>query len=407
VPGTSSLALASFQYIGTRVLLLDCCKMRSESFSGRRPRVLFVGSSRFDLPLSEDLATKWDAVSEKLEVRVIGRARTIEAPDPRFRLVGQGLPPLRGLAYYAWLPLVVVQELRRFRPEVIITKSPYEAFALLPVWRLARPRPKLLVDLHGDWRTAPRLYGSSLRRIFGGLTDRAAVFALKRADGTRAISAYTASMAGEATGRTPLSVFPAYFDLESFTRHVPQPLPDQPAVAWIGVLERTKNPRLLADAWRLVAAQTSAARLVVVGRGPLQPIVDELVRDFPTRATSIPRLTPAAVAKLLDDSTLLAMSSESEGLPRVIMEAFARGRPVVATAVGGIPDLVKTGTNGVLVEPGDPNALAGALVRVLENRQFAERLSRGALEDAEQLRWTPDLYATALRQFVDAAVLTG
>lgn len=372
-----------------------------------RRRALFVGSSTFDLPLSPGLAKKWDAVCQELDVRVIGRARRVQSGDPRFRLVPQALPPLRGLGYYAWLPAIVRDELRRFRPDVIVTKSPYEAFALLPVLKLSRPRPILLVDLHGDWRTAPRLYGSPLRRLYAGLTDRAAVFALRRAGGTRAISEYTASIAREATGRRPLSVFPAYFDLESFTRQAPQPLPDQPAVAWIGVLERTKNPRVLADAWRLVAAQTSAARLVVVGRGPLQPIVDKLVRDFPTRATSIPRLTPAEVAKLLDDSTLLAMSSESEGLPRVIMEAFTRGRPVVATAVGGIPDLVKTETNGVLVEPGDAGALASALVRVLENRQLAERLSRGALEDAGYLRWTPDRYATALRQFVDAAVLTG
>jgi glycosyltransferase involved in cell wall biosynthesis len=381
----------------------DCS---SHPAAARLRRVLFVGSSTFDLPLSPALAKKWDAVSEELDVRVIGRARTVESRDARFRLVPQERPHLRGLSYYAWLPGIVRDELRRFRPEVIITKSPYEAFALLPVWKLARPRPKLLVDLHGDWRTAPRLYGSSLRRLYAGLSDRAAVFALRRADGTRAISEYTASIAGEATGRSPLSVFPAYFDLESFTREPPRPLPERPEVAWIGVLERTKNPQLLADAWRLVAARTSAARLVVVGRGPLQPVVDKLVRDCPKRATSIPQLTPREVAKLLDDSTLLAMSSESEGLPRVIMEAFARGRPVVATAVGGIPDLVKPGTNGVLVEPGNPETLAAALLSVLENGQFAERLSRGAREAAEELRWTPDRYATALREFVDAAVLT-
>lgn len=378
--------------------------MRPEASSGKRPRVLFVGSSGFDLPLSPGLAKKWDAVSQELDVRVIGRARTVEAPDARFRLVTQALPPLRGLGYYAWLPAVVAQELRRFRPEVIMTKSPYEAFALLPVLRLSRPRPKLLVDLHGDWRTAPRLYGSSLRRLYAGLSDRAAVFALRRADGTRAMSDYTASMAGAATGRSPLSVFPAYFELESFTAQPPRPLPDQPAVAWIGVLERTKNPQLLADAWRLVAAQTSGARLVVLGSGPLQPIVDRLVRDFPTRVTSISRVTTAEVAKLLDDSTLLAVSSRSEGFPRVIMEAFARGRPVVATAVGGIPDLVETGTNGVLAEAGDAQALAGALMRVLEHRPFAEQLSQGALRSAERLRWTPDRYAGAVRRLVDAAV---
>lgn len=379
--------------------------MRSEDVSsGRRPRVLFVGSSSFDLPLSDGLATKWDAVSQVLDVRVIGRARTVAEPDPRFRLVNQAHPSLRGLGYYAWLPAVVGQELRRFRPEVITTKSPYEAFALLPVLRLTRPRPKLLVDLHGDWRTASRLYGSPLRRLYAGLSDRAAVFALRRADGTRAMSAYTASMAQAATGRAPQAVFPAYFELESFTREPPRPLPDEPAVAWIGVLERTKNPQLLADAWRIVAARTSHARLVVLGRGPLQPVVDQLARDFPTRVTSIPAVDADEVAKLMDDSTLLAMSSDSEGFPRVIMEAFSRGRPVVATAVGGIPDLVESGTNGVLVQTRDAQTLAGALVSVLEDRAFAERLSQGALRSAERHRWTPDRYAGAVRQLVDAAI---
>jgi glycosyltransferase involved in cell wall biosynthesis len=385
--------------------------MRTQSPSGRasarRRRVLFVGSSDFDLPLPPALAKKWDAVSRELDVRVIGRARTVRSTDQRFRLVPQGPRRLRGLGYYAALPVIVRRELRGYSPQVIITKGPFEAFAVLPVWKLARPRPKLVVDLHGDWRIASRLYGSPLRRVFARLADRAAVFALRRADGTRAISEYTAALAGEATGRRPLSIFPAYFDLESFAEQPPQPLPDQPSVAWIGVLQPTKDPRLLAEAWRLTAAQTSAARLVVVGQGPLQPIVDELVHYSRARVTRMPVLTPPEVAKLLDNSTLLAMSSASEGFPRVIMEAFTRGRPVVATAVGGIPDLVETGRNGVLVAPGDPEALASALVRVLEDRQLAERLSRGALQDAEHLRWTPDRYAKALRGLVDAVVLTG
>jgi glycosyltransferase involved in cell wall biosynthesis len=371
-----------------------------------RRRVLFVGSSDFDLPLTPSLSRKWDAVGHELDVRVIGRAGAIHSTDARFRLVPQTLPPLRGLGYYAWLPAIVRDEVRRFRPDVIVTKSPFEAFAVLPVLKLARPRPRLVVDLHGDWRTAPRLYGSSLRRVYAGLTDRAAEFALRRADGTRAISAYTASIAVQATGRSPLSVFPAYFDLGSFTTQPPDPLPNRPAVAWIGVLQNTKNPRVLADAWRIVAAETSATRLVVVGEGPLQPVIDKLVREFPARVTTIPRLASDEVARLLDDSTMLAMSSESEGLPRVIMEAFARGRPVVATAVGGIPDLVETDRNGVLVEPGDPGALARALLRVLEDREFAERLSSGAREAAEHLRWTPGRYAEALRELVDAAVLS-
>jgi glycosyltransferase involved in cell wall biosynthesis len=163
---------------------------------------------------------------------------------------------------------------------------------------------------------------------------------------------------------------------------------------------------VFADAWRLAAARTGAARLVVVGQGPLQPVVAKLARDVPARVRLISRLTPAEVARLLDNSTLLAMSSASEGLPRVIMEAFVRGRPVVATRAGGIPDIVETGRNGVLVEPGDVEELASALVRVLEDRELAERLSRGALESAQHLHWTADRYAKALRELVDTVVLT-
>lgn len=372
--------------------------------SDSRPRALFVGSTDMELPLSNDLAKKWDAVSQELDVRVIGRAQGVQSTDPRFRLVAKAPPPLGSPAYYASLPAILARELRRFRPDVIIAHSPYDAFAALPVLKVARPSPKLLVEVHGDWRTSSRLYGSPVRRVAAGVTDRAAVFALRRSTGTRAVGEFTAALALEATGRPPLSVFPAYIDLESFTSEPVQPLPDRPSVAWIGVLQNYKNPRMLADAWRLVAAQTSAARLVVLGEGPLQPIVDELVRELPTRVSHIPRLASPEVAKLLDESTLLAMSSESEGLPRVAMEALARGRPIVATAAGGIPDIVKPGRNGLLVTRGNAQELADALVRVLEDPAFAERLSRGALEDAKLWHWPVERFSRALRQFVDSGL---
>jgi hypothetical protein len=153
--------------------------------SGCRPPAARVVRGKLDLSTRRSRPPsprKWDAVSEELDVRVIGRARIAD------RAISLGPPAAAnspGLSYYARLPGIVADELRLFRPEVIITKSPYEALAPLPVWKLARPRPKLLVDLHGDWRTAPRLYGSSLRRLYAGLSDRAAVFALRRADGTR------------------------------------------------------------------------------------------------------------------------------------------------------------------------------------------------------------------------------
>jgi glycosyltransferase involved in cell wall biosynthesis len=318
--------------------------------------------------------------------------------------VRQAPSPLGHLVYFASLPAIVGLELRRFKPDVIVATGPYEAFMLLPAWKVMRPRAKLLIELHGDWRTASRLYGSPLRRLYGRLSDQAAEFALRHASGVRALSEFTESLTLEVTGRSPLSLFPGYIDLESFSREPRRPLPDRPSIAWIGVLQRSKNPRLVADAWRQVAARTTEGRLVVVGQGPEQSIVDKLVRDVPTRTMSLSSLTPPQIARLLDDSTALVVSSDSEGLPRVIMEAFTRGRPVVATAVGGVPDVVTTGRNGILVPRGDARQLADAIIRVLNDREFAEQLSRGALEDADRFRCTPTEFSTAFRRLVDSAL---
>ncbi len=112
------------------------------------------------------------------------------------------------------------------------------------------------------------------------------------------------------------------------------------------------------------------------------------------------RLTPAEVARALDESTLLLLPSRSEGLPRIVIEAFCRGRPVVGTRSGGIPDIVKDGVNGVLVEPEDPAALADAIVSVLSEHELQEELAEGALASAAEWLQTPEQYAAQVRELV-------
>ena len=372
-----------------------------------RPRVLFVGGTRYDLPLNPGLARKWNAVGRELDLRVIGRAGGARGADSRFRLVGTRRS-LSGPLFYTALVRVVALETRRFRPQVVIAQSPYEAFACLAAWRRGRQRPKLICELHADWRTASRLYGSASRRLLTKPSDWAALHAIRRADATRALSAFTARLAEEATGKKPAATFTAYIDLESFNAEPPRELPATPGVAWIGVLERYKDPMMLIEAWRTVAGQVPAASLTVVGRGPLRPMIEELVREFPDRVRAPASLEAPEVARLLDESTVLAMSSAegSEGLPRVIMEAFARGRPVVGTAAGGIPDIVQPERNGLIVQPGQPDQLADALVRALSDRSLAERLAAGARDDGRQTQWTPQAYAHAVRGLVDRVMAT-
>ena len=332
---------------------------------------------------------------------MIARAGTGTQADERFRLVRL---PLGAKSFYAVLPLVVLREVRRFRPDLVAAQSPYEAFACLLIWPALRPPPKLVVELHGDWRTAARLYGSRLRRLVAPIADRVALAALRRADGTRALSPFTERLAEEATGEPPLASFPAYVDVGGFASEPPRPLPDEPAVAWVAVLERYKNVDGFARAWRIVMERLPGATLVMVGSGPLEDVVEGLVLEYPSRVKAIPWLSSHEVARLLDRSRVLVLASRSEGVPRVILEAFARSRPVVATAVGGVPDVVEPGRNGLLVAPGDMEGLADALVRVLTDDRLAAQLSLGALESSERCSWSADRWADAYLAYVERAI---
>ena len=88
----------------------------------------------------------------------------------------------------------------------------------------------------------------------------------------------------------------------------------------------------------------------------------------------------------------------------MIVEAACRSRGVVASRVGGIPDLVTDGENGILVSPGDAGALADALVRVLSTSALAQQLGEAARRAVEPWLATPEEYARQIRDLVETVV---
>ncbi|MDQ3161364.1 MAG: glycosyltransferase family 4 protein [Actinomycetota bacterium] len=167
------------------------------------------------------------------------------------------------------------------------------------------------------------------------------------------------------------------------------------------MLERTKGIATLAAAWPLVAAAVPAARLVIVGRGAQVDLVDRLRDDFPERVEHVERLLPAEVAARMDGATCLVLPSRSEGMARVILESFARGRAVIASRVGGIADVVDDGETGFLVEVGDHEALAAALTKTLADRELAARLGASAHDASSRLQLSADDFAARVRSLVD------
>jgi glycosyltransferase involved in cell wall biosynthesis len=359
-----------------------------------RPRVLFVGRTRYRLPLPETLARKWDALSERIDVRVLASGTGF---DPRFHLI----PPrhLDGPRFYASLPFEVMRELRDFHPDVIVAESPYEGVAVELARRRLHTHAKLVVEVHGDWKVSTRLYGSRLRATLGPLADHAAGWAVRSADAHRAVSAFTASLVEE-TGRAPAGVFTTYSDLGAYTGPV-VPVPDEPRALFVGVLERYKNVEVLAAAWRIVAARRSDARLHLVGMGTQTQVAESLAREGVRWER---RLEPAAIAPALDASRALLLPSASEGLPRVAIESFLRGRAIVGARAGGIPDIVENERNGLLVEPGDAVVLADAIERVLFEPGLAERLGAAAHEDAPRWQSTPGEYADHVLAVVESVL---
>jgi glycosyltransferase involved in cell wall biosynthesis len=151
-----------------------------------------------------------------------------------------------------------------------------------------------------------------------------------------------------------------------------------PFVLSVTRLKAPKDGLTLARALNVL--EPGSYRAAIVGDGPDRPDVEAAL------AGSGELLGERRdVRELLAGADVFVLSSLSEGLPLSILEAMAAGLPVVASAVGGIPELVVDGETGFLVPPGDPEALAEALRRVVADDELRRRLGAGGRERAEQL----------------------
>jgi glycosyltransferase involved in cell wall biosynthesis len=368
---------------------------------GMRPKLLMVSRTRYAAPLSRSLRRKFDALEAEFELRVLAASAGEGVHDPHFRLFRPVRPRvLDGPLFYALLPFRVMRELRRFRPDAVVAQGSQETSLVLLARVLARAPACVIADIHADPATPTRLYGSPFRKSIAPLADLLARWGIRGADGVRTVSDFT-SRAVRAAGVEPTATFPAFIDLDAFLEPPVAPLPECPSVVSVGVLERYKATDVLADAWRIAAPQVPHATLHLIGRGTLTGVAEGLVTDLPHQTRWTEALPTEGVAQALDDATVVVLPSRSEGLPRIIIEAACRGRAAVATAAGGIPDLVTHGENGLLVPSEDAAALADALVGVLSDGELAERLGDASRTAVEQWVATPEEYARRVRDLVE------
>jgi colanic acid/amylovoran biosynthesis glycosyltransferase len=154
---------------------------------------------------------------------------------------------------------------------------------------------------------------------------------------------------------------------ETFRAHPPTPPPDNRRLISIGRLSEQKGQALLVRAAAILAKQGIEFELALVGDGPLRAQLEaEIVANgLQGKVRLLGWKNSSEVRDELLASRAMVMSSFAEGLPVVIMEALALGRPVLSTAIAGVPELVRDGVNGWLVPAGSVEALAEGMKRAL------------------------------------------
>lgn len=170
---------------------------------------------------------------------------------------------------------------------------------------------------------------------------------------------------------------------------------EAPVIAFVGRLAVPKDPMTL-----LVAVkEVPAAQLLVVGDGPLRMDVERAIeRDrLHDRVSLLGERSD--VPEILAAADVFVLSSLWEGLPLTIIEAMMAGLPVVATRVGGVPELVEDGLTGFLVPPKDPQALSKVLRRLVEDRDLRQRMGHAGLARARKEFTLERMVAETERQY--------
>jgi glycosyltransferase involved in cell wall biosynthesis len=167
--------------------------------------------------------------------------------------------------------------------------------------------------------------------------------------------------------------------------------PDAPLIAIVGRLVTVKNHALFLRAAQIVSRQMPHARFAIVGDGDLRDWLEAQVDALSLRDQVVFTGWQKDVSAVYADSDVLAITSVNEGTPFSVIEAIAAGCPVVATAVGGLPDLLEGGALGTLIAPDDESALAAALIAAITSPRDVSALRDHVLERYSAARLAADL----------------
>lgn len=278
-------------------------------------------------------------------------------------------------------PLTLLRLLRRRRPAIVHVHSPLPAAFVRILVRLGLTgrRTRIVYTEHNRW-SAYRL-PTRLVNAVTMLLDHTGF----------AVSEEARSSIRPARLRRRVETLHHGIDLDALREQARagpnEPVPDAPAGAFVLLHVANGRPEkaheVLIEAFDLAADRNPALRLQLVGQHLDRPWIAEAIERCRHRDRLDVVGFRSDVPALLAGADALVLSSDHEGLPVAVMEAMALGRPVVSTSVGGIPEVVRDGIEGLLVEPRDPKALADSMLRLSTDVELRNDLAARAARAAQ------------------------
>jgi len=193
-----------------------------------------------------------------------------------------------------------------------------------------------------------------------------------------------------------VTVVPNGVDLSCFNRKIDASLMreelgigDEPLVVTALRLIKGKSPDLLISAFAKVLKVVPDAKLVIAGSGREKDNLSRQIKDLniTNSVFMVGRLKKEKVAQLMAAADVFVLPSKMESFGLTLLEASAAGVPVVCSNAGGIPEVFQDGFNALLYPPGDDNAMAKAIIRLLQDRELAKTISANAVETASKFTW--------------------
>ncbi|MFQ6049620.1 MAG: glycosyltransferase family 4 protein [Candidatus Paceibacterales bacterium] len=339
-------------------------------------KVLFIGMLKLNFKREAEsffhLRKKYEGLSQHVKPYILGRGKPFYT-----NIWGAEFYLLPEIFFFWPLAFLVAFYLCLSKKiEVIIAQSPLMAGWVGTILKVLL-RKELIVEMHGDWKEGPFL---SKKRRFEPFQKKAvpilAKISFKNADKIRGVADYLIEAAKKIAPGKKYFLFPTFTDLSLFLEE--KNVKYENFILSVGQLEQVKGMNILIEAFHKIEKEFPNFKLIIIGEGSEEKNLQLLTSDFKLKdkVEFKGKLSLEETKNIMKRCYCFVLSSFSEGLPRVLMEAMALEKPMVASNVGGIPALIKEGENGFLFKVGDSDELAKNLRILLKNPNLAIKMGK-------------------------------